>query len=87
MAWVFPMSDTILAVLIIAACLSVQGLCFYWLVRDMDKQWRPVIQAYLEARCQQMGTPMRVPPPAEEPAGKLYPPFPDDDVRDIDDVI
>lgn len=59
----------------------------YWLVLELDTRWRPVIQAYLEARCQQMGTPMRMPPPAEEPAGKLYPPFPDDDIRDIDDVI
>ena len=58
------------------------------LVLHLHREWKPIIQAYLEARCQQQGSPMRVPPPADEPPGKLYPPFPDEDERrDLDDVL
>ena len=62
------------------------GICWVIVSQVIDR-CLPVIQAYLEARCKQAGALMQVPAPADEEPGKLYPPFPDDDIRDLDDVV
>lgn len=59
------------------------------IVRYLDRRWRPILRAYLEARCQQAGAPMHVVDENAPPARGLLPPiggaesFKDEDLDDL----
>ena len=68
------------------ALVAIAVLCV-GVALKLNHDWKPIVQAYLEARCRQAGAPMIVEQATESP-GRLLAPFTDDELgagRDVYD--
>lgn len=71
--------DVLLSILAVVAIIVLGSVVGIIVALDaLDRRWRPIIRAYLEARAHAAGAVMRVADP-DEPPGRIYAPLPPDE--------